>query len=39
MNDRVGDGGAKQGGFEPARFREIVGPLAAGLRESEISAR
>ena len=39
MDDRIGDGGAEQGGLELPRFSEIVGPFAARLWESEVGAR
>jgi len=39
MNDWIGDGGAEKGSLELSRFREIGGPFATRLRESEIGAR
>jgi len=39
MDDRIGHGGAEKGSFELSRFREIGGPFATRLRESEIGAR
>jgi hypothetical protein len=39
MDDRIDDGGTEEGGLELARFREIVGPFAARLRESKVGAR
>jgi hypothetical protein len=39
VDDWIGNSGAEKSRLELARFRELLGPFAAGLRESEIGAR
>src|SRR6516165_10072366 len=36
MDDRISDRSAEKGSLEPLRLREVVGPFAVRLRESEI---